>query len=133
MNTERLKLGSGLDYFTDDNGKKVCKGAKHGRPDQFPQDRNAPIKLRMERLQWVDGDYDQGGAYWGRNGVNHVYCAWVVPVREPGFTELLTGVRGLDGLEPDCLPLVQVFVRAMNRKDAKALVRETLPKATFYR
>jgi len=110
-----LKLESGIDYFTDDNGNKVCKGAKMGRPNRLPQDVTAPIKLRMERLKWVDQDYDQGGAYFGGGNGDYIYCAWCVP-QTPSHP----------------LPLVQVFVRAISRKDAKSLVRAKLPKARFF-
>lgn len=80
-------------------------------------DPEAKVKLRMERLRWVSGDYDQWGAYWGGGAQrdaegnyyrDYIYCAW----NEAG---------------------VRVFVRARNRDDAKALVLEELPGATFYR
>lgn len=88
-----------------------ARGAQMGRRDELPDDPEQPIKLQMERLRWVDRDYDQGGAYWGQNGCNHVYCAF-----------------GEDGQKQ-----VRVFARAMNRTDAKKLVREKLPNARFYR
>jgi len=82
------------------------RGAQMGRRNILPNDINAPIKLRMERLKWVDGDYDQWGAYWGRSETD-VYCAWNEEV--------------------------QVFVRATIRSSAKLSVRDILPNATFYR
>ena len=86
-------------------------GAPMGRRNSLPDDTDLPIKLRMIRLKWVDGDYDEGGAYWGYNGCNSVYWA--------------------NGDGPD--ENHDVFVRAMNRRDAKAAVREILPNARFYR
>ena len=116
-----LKLESGTDFFIDDNGKRVCMGAKHGRPDNIPQPiRELPsVKLRMVKLQWVDGDYDQGGAYWGRgNGDTNVYCA---------YANLINPVSG------NFFPFLQIFVRAKSRKSAKSLVRSKLSNAKFFR
>jgi len=71
------------------------------------------VKLRMERLKWVDGDYDQGGAYWGCPGRGmYMYCAW-----------------GKDAQDN----LIQIFVCSINRADAKQAVKEKLANATFYR
>ena len=64
----------------------------------------------MVQLRWVDGDYDEGGAYWG-GGSGHVYYA--------------------KGDASDVV--VEVYVRAKSRKQAKAEVRELLPNARFYR
>lgn len=116
MNT-KLKLTSGLDYGEDANGKRVCRGAQMGRPNIIPhgltEKGTQSVKLHLERLQWVDGDYDQGGAYWGCPGRGmYVYCAW--------------GKWGIN------MAFVQVFVRAISRKDAKSLVRDDLPFAKFF-
>lgn len=104
----RLKLPSGLTYGYDSNNQRVCTGTQMGRRDILPEgERDFPIKLRMERLRFVDGDYDKWGAYWGSG--NPIFCAW-----------------------NDC-EQVMVFVRAQNRKQAKQLVRKELPQAKFYR
>lgn len=84
-------------------------GAQMGRRNVLPTNPDAPIKLRMERLKWVDGDYDQWGAYWGHG--TPLYCAW----GEDEQTQ------------------VYVFVRAPDRQSAKEQVRKQLPQATFYR
>jgi hypothetical protein len=87
-------------------------GAQMGRPNTLPfqyMGTNAlPIKLQMERLQWVDGDYDQNGCYWGYTNGTDIYCAWNSEAE------------------------AQVFVRASNRQNAKELVREHFPKARFF-
>lgn len=85
-------------------------GAPMGRSNTLPADKSLSCKLHLVRLQWVDGDYDEGGAYWGRNGCNHVYRAY--------------GDVGEVAAE--------VFVRAITHAAAKALVREELPNARFY-
>ena len=112
-----LKLESGMDYGEGPNGEKICRGAKMGRPDIIPVGLNEkdaePVRLHLERLKWVDGDYDQGGAYWGCPGRGmYVYCAW--------------------GKWSDNLVFVQVFVRAIGRKDAKIAVWEKIPLAKFF-
>lgn len=88
------------------------RGARMGRDNQLPDDHEAPIKLHLEALKWVDGDYDQGGAYWGNSGGTSIYCAW----------------RG-DKVEQH----VRVFVRASHREQAKKYVLHHLPNAKFYR
>ena len=32
-------------------------------------------KAHLQRVPFVDGDYDQGGAYWGGGGTP-LFCAW---------------------------------------------------------
>lgn len=98
---EKLTLPKGYSQY----------GAQMGRPDQMPVNQNAPIKLQMERLKWVDGDYDQSGAYWGGGNGDWIYCA-----------------HG-----EDAEVAVKVFVRAVSREHAKTLVRKSLPFASFYR
>lgn len=39
------------------------RGAPMGRMNNIPKIKNVG-KLYLEKLQWVDGDYDHGGAYW---------------------------------------------------------------------
>ena len=99
------------------NLSKACssRGADMGRPNRLPSNILAPIKLRMERLKWVDQDYDAGGAYFGGGNGDYIYCAWCVP----------------ETSHP--LPLVQIFVRVKNRRDARVAVRDILPHATFFR
>ena len=86
-------------------------GAQMGRRNQIDHDATLPIKLKMEALRFQDGDYDMGGAYWGYTRGTAIYCAHG---------------EGTDGK-------VRIFVRAKNREEAKALVREDLPGATFWR
>lgn len=82
-----------------------------GRPNRLPDDTDETVKLQMVQLRWVDGDYDEGGAYWGGGSGDHVYYA--------------------KGDASDVV--VEVYVRAKSRKQAKAEVRELLPNARFYR
>ena len=58
----------------------------------------------------MDGDYDQGGAYWGGGSGDFIYRA----------------IR--TAAEEDC----ELFVRARTRTEAKEEVRETIPNARFY-
>lgn len=88
-------------------------GAAMGRANQLPADHSSPIKLRMERLKFVDGDYDRWGAYWGHTHGTAIYCAW--------------GQWGIPFQD------IRVFVRASNRLAAKSAVTHLLPRATFYR
>lgn len=89
------------------------RGAQMGRVNQLPNNIKAPVKLRLTRLRWVSGDYDQFGAYWGGGSNDYVFCAW--------------GQWGIPFKD------VFVFVRATDREDAKEKVKLSLPNAKFYR
>lgn len=47
-------------------------GAPMGRRDDT---QGEPTNLHLQRIRFVDGDYDEGGAYWGGGG-KPLYCAW---------------------------------------------------------
>lgn len=92
------------------NGSRQ-RGAQLGRRDTLPSDSAAPIKLRLTRLRWVDGDYDQFGAYWGRTNRDYIYCA-----------------RGEDAEHQE----VHKFARARTRDEAKLAILEDIHGATFF-
>lgn len=48
-------------------------GAPMGRRSDKPSDLNGR-KVKLQRVRFVDGDYDAGGAYWG--GGTPLFCAW---------------------------------------------------------
>jgi hypothetical protein len=99
------------------------RGAQMGRRNQLPIDTNAPIRLHLQCLQLVDGDYDRSGAYWGYTQGTVIYCAFApgtVPVKAPNYGTVGAGE-------------VQLFTRQKSREAAKAAVRTLLPNATFYR
>ncbi|MEN7527894.1 hypothetical protein [Cupriavidus sp. DL-D2] len=73
----------------------------HGDPDEA-------YKFWLRKLDWVDGDYDPGGAYWGRSGGDYIYRA-----------------VSTDGE-------VEQFVRAKSRADAKTLLLEDYPASRFF-
>jgi len=113
-----LKLTSGTTGFFNDAGQWQATGSQMGRRNELPDDKSAPIKLRIQKLKLVDGDYDQWGAYWGSGlGKTFMYCAWKYTP-----SQVSTMLR-FDAL---------VFVRARCRAEAKQLVRKQLPNAKFY-
>ncbi len=71
----------------------------------------AAIRFHLYALQWVDGDYDEGGAYWGNSGGTRIYRAID---QGPDFRN-------------------EMFVRAKDREAAKSQVMATFPAATFFR
>jgi len=83
-------------------------GAQMGRMNTITEP-DFPVKFRMEKLRWTDQCYDQGGAYWGSG--DPIFHAW--------------GDADQDEQE--------IFIRAKDRDDAKAQVREKFPNARFYR
>lgn len=91
------------------NGSSMY-GAQMGRSNSIPQDISTCKKLYLQRLKWVDGDYDEGGAYWGGMMGDYVYCA-----------------HGESETEQ-----VRIFVRGIDRTDAKEEVRIIVPHIKFY-
>jgi hypothetical protein len=84
-----------------------------GRGDTLTDNPAEPVRLSLVALDWIDGDYDKGGAYWG--------CT-------PG-TAIYRAVGESDSF--DCI--IELFVRAGSRTEAKDMIRKKLPGATFYR
>lgn len=80
-------------------------GAPMGRPSSKTE--NDDQRFYLQRLDFVDGDYDEGGAYWG-SGTPVWRCV----------------SQDLEG---------ENFFRAANREAAKAEVRKLYPKARFFR
>lgn len=77
-------------------------GAPMGRDEWH--DEPPAMPCRCFRLRMVDGDYDDGGAYWGGGGPGgSVYCA----TDDDGF---------------------RLFTRAKSRADAKARFVEREPR-----
>ena len=83
-------------------------GAPMGRRDDLPGDFEG--KLHLQYVPFIDGAYDQGGAYWGTPA--NLWVAW-----------------GYD--EDECL--VEFYTRASTRDGAKSNVLEHSPDARFYR
>lgn len=82
-------------------GERRCIGACMGRPNIVPPDYNGE-RLSLRRVPFVDGGYDQGGAYWGTPA--DLWCAW-------GETET---------------EQMEIFVRANDRDAAKLAVRKAV-------
>ena len=81
-------------------------GAPMGRRDQLPEDRNTAVVLEIQRLMWVDGDYDEQGAYWGHVEGDYI---WRFTGEDTDF-----------------------FARAKTEAEAVAALRETLPHAIVH-
>ena len=84
-------------------------GAPMGRCDWgLAEHREHHMVMNLQRVKFIDGDYDLGGAYWGGGG-EPLFCAWA------------------EGIE------ARVFVRAKDRRAAKLKVNEHFPNAKFFR
>ena len=86
------------------------RGAPIGRSNTVTEP-DFPVKFRLERMQLVDGDYDNGGAYWGGYPSGPMWVAWGMAEDEEQ----------------------EVFIRAKNREEAKEFVKETFINARFWR
>ena len=87
-----------------------ARGAPMGRPDIHPHYDRTHVypHLELVRLRFVDGAYDEGGAYWGAPAT-----VW------RAYAELEDG------------ELVDFYLRATNRAEAEAAAAAQYPKATF--
>lgn len=71
---------------------------------------NETEPLRLQRVPFIDGCYDRGGAYWG--GPANLWCSWGADC---------------EGEQVHC------FVRANSRAEAKAAIVTKFPDAKFIR
>lgn len=86
------------------------RGAPMGRMDWgVAEHRDRSMVMYLQRVRFVNGDYDLGGAYWGGYPSPPLFCAWA------------------DDVE------ARVFVRAEDRDDAKDAVLDYFPNAKFFR
>jgi len=103
-----------------------CKyGAPMGRRDDLKElyDVAQPdsIKVHLQHVPFVDGCYDQGGAYWGYPA--NLYAAWAYCEIE----DLAESDADMYGCRYDG------FVRADNHADAKKQLAAMYPGIRFYR
>ena len=86
---------------------KACSawGADMGRSNAIP-DNAIPERLYLQRVTFVDGCYDRGGAYWG--GPADLWCAF-------------------SRKDSQNKTIIRIFVRADNRKHAAEEVSKLLP------
>lgn len=103
-------LPSGTTYGYDGDGNKVPTGSSMGRRSSHVQS-DEKVKCYLRKLRWVDGDYDEQGAYWGYVSGTHIY-----------WCNFDLGDSNED-----------IFVRATSRDDAKQQIKEQLPNAVFFK
>lgn len=91
------------------NGSSI-RGAQMGRADHITEP-DYPVKFHLRPLRWVDGDYDEAGAYWGGGEGNFIFHAWG------------------DGAQEE----QEMFTRSYCREEAKREILSLFPNARFYR
>lgn len=100
------------------------RGADMGRVSTLPIG-SGPLKMHLLRVRLDSGGYDSSGAYWGHG--KPLYRA-VSSIKVPTAYG-----SHLDPISTGKLDHVERFTRADSRDEAKALVRQVIPGATFYR
>ena len=91
-----------------DNVSSV-RGAPMGRHDWgLAEHREHHMMMSLQRVSFIEGDYDLGGAYWAGGG-EPLFCAWAEDIE------------------------ARVFVRAKDRRAAKLKVNEHFLNAKFFR
>lgn len=101
-----------------------ARGADMGRISTVPIG-SGPIKMHLLRVRLDSGGYDAGGAYWGLGEPMYraVSASEVPTAYGPRTAPISTGR----------VERVQRFTRAESRAEAKALIQEAIPGATFFR
>ena len=85
-------------------------GAPMDRQDS-PGDTSQPVAFTLIQLQWEDGDYNTGGAYWGGGAGQHIFHALAEQEDEQ----------------------VELFRRAASFSEAEKQILADYPLATFDR
>jgi hypothetical protein len=117
----------GHHYGEDLLGDKICLGAKQGLPSYLPYAMELPLRMRLVRVPVNRGGYAPNGAYFGTPDGERLYHA------ESVDEVLLSQESWRTGGDPGKIRTARLFVTAKDRAAAKAVVRETLPNASFYR
>lgn len=86
------------------------RGAPMGRADNITEP-DGNIKFHLYKMMMIDGDYDEGGAYWGAGNlqIGHMYRAYGDGTKE----------------------VQEMFFRARSMEEAKNKVKEVFKNATF--
>lgn len=117
----------GHTYCSDLLGHRICTGARHGMPNYLPYDLGLPLKMRLVQVRLSVGGYAPNGAYFGAVEGRHLYHA------ESADEVLLSQESWWTGNDPGKIRTARLFLKAANRQEAKNMVREKLPNASFYR
>ncbi|MEY4907998.1 MAG: hypothetical protein RL260_1716 [Pseudomonadota bacterium] len=62
-----------MNFWLKANPRHSSRGAPMG---QFSDAIEPGTKVHIEKLDWVDGDYDRSATYWGRTPGEHMYAIW---------------------------------------------------------
>lgn len=118
---------SGFTYCHDLLGHPVCTGAKQGLPNYLPADPHAPLKLRLVQVRLSADGYAPNGAYFGAAEGSRLYHAESTEEAE------LSQESWWTENDPPRRRTARLFLKAANRLEAKTMVRNKLPNASFYR
>lgn len=117
------------------------RGAPMGRTGRDIKNAG-PVKMRLEVVALDSGGYDKGGAYWGLRMpvTRRVACRPIGhPVDAPPVmrdirqTPRIYRYYWCGNFRKTPKPIIEGFVEAFDRDDAKAQVRAMYSDATFYK
>lgn len=103
------------------------RGADMGRTSLVPAVNVASLRFHLVRLRLDSGGYDAGGAYWGHG--KPLYRAVSVDKMPTAYRMWGDG----DITSTGQIGHIERFMRTDSRTEAKELVREAIPNATFFR
>lgn len=108
------------------------RGAPMGRRNRDDLEEDVG-RVFLQRVPFIDGCYDRGGAYWGAPA--NLWRAYAEVERkedEEGTGDKIRDYLNPPGRAGDILVFEQ-FIRANSREQAKKLLREDFPTISFYR
>lgn len=105
-------------------------GAPMGRRNLDLEGKVGDVKMYLEVVPLDSGGYDRGGAYWGlRMPINYVRADGAVVRVTPRIYRYYVTTNGRHG---PLKVLIEGFIDAIDRADAKKQIREQYPEARFY-
>ena len=102
-----------------------------GRREDLPDNMKVARKFHLRNiLTGDDGAYDEEGAYWGI--ADPVYWAHSSELEKVGRRRSGSNQYTYTRSESEWME-INLFIRAKDRNDAKCILLERMPNATFYR
>lgn len=104
-----------------------ARGAPMGRSNRDELEDDVG-RVFLQRVPFVDGCYDRGGAYWGAPA-----NLWRAYAQEEATKDAPHNPHRFHQVRQGDILVFEQFVRANSREQAKALLLEDFPTISFYR
>lgn len=108
------------------------RGAPMGRSNRCEMGADAVGQVYLQRVPFIDGCYDRGGAYWGAPANLWRAYAEIEWAEDEHIEEEPINIFDQPARAGD-IEVFEHFLRANSREQAKAALREEFPNIRFYR